>query len=183
MNSALITLSIPSSQVCLKDLSPFVPAFHNFTDIIELSAEASGYVNNINLKRLLLKYSDKMLFVGKMEMRGITHPKNAYILGQVNKMYVTTDGIAGLVSNFNGHPAKLPDPIIKLGTVNFSGEISGFFDNLVAYGKLSSAIGSLQADLVLGKDKDERVGSFIKGHISTSVIQLHDLSLTANHIR
>lgn len=180
MNSALITLSIPSSQVCLKDLSPFVPAFHNFTDIIELSAEASGYVNNINLKRLLLKYSDKMLFVGKMEMRGITHPKNAYILGQVNKMYVTTDGIAGLVSNFNGHPAKLPDPIIKLGTVNFSGEISGFFDNLVAYGKLSSAIGSLQADLVLGKDKDERVGSFIKGHISTSVIQLHELFAANN---
>ena len=180
MNSALLTLNIPSSQVCLKDFSPFIPAFHNFTDIIELSAEASGYVNNINLKRLLLKYSDKMLFVGKMEMRGITNPKNAYILGQVNKMYVTTDGIAGLVSNFNGHPVSLPDPIVKLGTVNFSGEISGFFDNLIAYGKLSSAIGSLQADLIIGKDKNERIGSYIKGHISTSTIQLHELFAANN---
>lgn len=88
-----VELNIAPSQICLKDLSAFVPAFRNFSETIELSAEASGYINNIDLKRLTLKYSDKMLFVGKMGMKGITHPEDAYIFGQVNKMYITTEGL------------------------------------------------------------------------------------------
>ena len=56
-----VELNIAPSQICLKDLSAFVPAFRNFSETIELSAEASGYINNIGLKRLTLKYSDKML--------------------------------------------------------------------------------------------------------------------------
>ncbi len=163
-----VELNIAPSQICLKDLSAFVPAFRNFSETIELSAEASGYINNIGLKRLTLKYSDKMLFVGKMEMKGITHPEDAYIFGQVNKMYITIEGISGLANNFNERPVKLPDAIVKLGTINFTGEISGFFDNLVAFGKFSSAIGSVQTDLIFGNDKEKNIAAYLKGHLSTS---------------
>lgn len=170
-----VELNIAPSQICLKDLSAFVPAFRNFSETIELSAEASGYINNIGLKRLTLKYSDKMLFVGKMEMKGITHPEDAYIFGQVNKMYITTEGISGLANNFNERPVKLPDAIVKLGTINFTGEISGFFDNLVAFGKFSSAIGSVQTDLIFGNDKEKNIAAYLKGHLSTSPLHLNEL--------
>ena len=109
LNHAPLALNISPSQICLKDLSSFVPAFSNFTETIELSAEASGAINNINLKQLTLRYSDKMLFIGKMDLKGISHPEDAYIFGQVNKMYITTDGLSGLINNFNkktGRPAR-----------------------------------------------------------------------------
>lgn len=175
LDDSPITLNIAPSQICMKDFSPFIPAFHNFAETIELSAEASGYVNNINLKQLTLKYSDKMLFVGKMELKGISHPEEAYIFGQINKMYITTDGITGLATNFSEHPIKLPEPIIKLGTINFTGEISGFFDNLVAFGKFSSSVGSLQTDLIFGKNKEKGIAAYLKGHISASGLQLNEL--------
>lgn len=175
LNQAPLALNISPSQVCLKDLSPFVPAFRNFTEAIELSAEASGYINNIDLKRLTLRYSDKMLFIGKMELKGISHPSEAYIFGQVNKMYITTDGLAGLVNNFNKQPVVLPEPIVKLGTVNFTGEISGFIDNLVAFGKFSSAIGSVQTDMIFGSDRENGITAYLKGHISTPGLQLNEL--------
>lgn len=175
LNHSPVVLNIAPSQICLKDLSAFVPAFRNFSEAIELSAEASGYINNIDLKRLTLKYSDKMLFVGKMEMKGITHPEDAYIFGQVNKMYITTEGISGMANNFNEHPVALPDAIVKLGTINFTGEISGFFDNLVAFGKFSSAIGSMQTDLIFGSDKENNIAAYLKGHLSTSTLHLDEL--------
>ncbi|WP_455637863.1 translocation/assembly module TamB domain-containing protein [Parabacteroides sp.] len=175
LNHAPVVLNISPSQICLKDLSAFVPAFGNFTETIELSAEASGYINNFDLKRLTLRYSDKMLFIGKMELKGISHPEDAYIFGQVNKLYITTDGIAGLANNFNKKPVTLPDPIIKLGTVNFTGEISGFFDNLVAFGKFSSAIGSVQTDMIFGRDKEHGIAAYLKGHVSTPGLQLDEL--------
>lgn len=175
LNHAPVVLNISPSQICLKDLSPFVPAFSNFTETIELSAEASGYINNFDLSRLTLRYSDKMLFIGKMELKGISHPEEAYLFGQVNKMYITTDGIAGLVNNFNKTPVVLPDPVVKLGTVNFTGEISGFFDNLVAFGKFSSAIGSVQTDMIFGSDKESGITAYLKGHVSTPGLQLDEL--------
>lgn len=108
LNHAPLALNISPSQICLKDLSSFVPAFSNFTETIELSAEASGAINNINLKQLTLRYSDKMLFIGKMDLKGISHPEDAYIFGQVNKMYITTDGLSGLINNFNKNRSCCP---------------------------------------------------------------------------
>lgn len=108
-------------------------------------------------------------------MKGITHPEDAYIFGQVNKMYITTEGISGLANNFNERPVKLPDAIVKLGTINFTGEISGFFDNLVAFGKFSSAIGSVQTDLIFGNDKEKNIAAYLKGHLSTSPLHLNEL--------
>ena len=115
-----MNLRIAPSEVCLKDLSAFVPAFQNFADMIVMSAEVNGSVNNINLKQLTLKYSDKMLFLGKMELKGITHPDEAYVFGQVNKMYLTTSGLQGLANNFSSRPVVLPKELIKLGTINFT---------------------------------------------------------------
>lgn len=175
ISKAPIDLKINSSQICLKDLKSFVPAFKNFADTIEMSADANGYVNNFNLKRITLKYSDKMLFVGQMKLKNITHPEETYILGKVNKMYLTTDGISSLVNNFNQRPQLLPAPLIKLGTINFTGEISGFFDNLVAFGKLSSSIGSIQTDLLFGSDKENNTAAYLRGRIASSDLRLHEL--------
>lgn len=175
LNDAPLNLDIAPSQICLKDLAPLVPAFRNFNDTIELSAEASGCINRIDLKQLILKYSDKMLFVGKMELKGITRPEETYLFGQVNKLYITTDGLSGLVNNFNRQPVRLPDPVIQLGTINFTGEISGFFDNLVAFGKLSSSIGSIETDLIFGKNKEKNIAAYLRGHITSSQLRIHEL--------
>ncbi|MDH6304325.1 hypothetical protein M2459_001057 [Parabacteroides sp. PF5-5] len=175
LNKAPLTLDIIPSQIYLKELSMFVPAFRNFTDHVEISAEADGFINDINLKRLTLKYSDKMLFIGKMSLKGITHPENAYLFGEVNKMYITNEGLSGLVNNFSKDPVILPEPVNRLGTINFAGEISGFFDNLVAYGKLSTAIGSIETDILFGSNKEQDIAAHLKGTISSSELLISDL--------
>jgi hypothetical protein len=174
MNAPII-LDIAPSQIYLKEFTPFVPAFSNFTDPVELSAEASGYINQIDLKRLTVKYSEKMLFVGKMSLKGITRPDETYLLGEVNRMYLTTDGLSGLINNFNARPVILPEAVKRLGTIHFTGEISGFFDNLIAYGKLSSAIGSIETDLLFGSNKEKNIAAYIRGAVSSSELLINEL--------
>ena len=169
-----IAITIAPSQIGLKDLSAFVPAFKNFTETVELSAEASGRINDINLKHLTLKYSDEMLFIGKMGLQNITKPQEAYISGQVNKMYVTTEGLSGLVNNFSPNPVQLPPTISNLGTINFTGEVSGFFNHLEAFGKLSSTIGSIETNLIVKQNKEKNI-SHITGSLSTSHLHLKEL--------
>lgn len=167
IDKAPLELRIAPSQLCLKDLQAFVPAFRNFTDPLELTANASGYIDNIDLKQLTLRYSDKMLFTGQMELKGITHPEETYVFGRVNQMYITSDGLEGILNNFNDKPSALPAELARLGTVRFHGEISGFFDNLVAFGTFSTAIGNLNTDLIFGHNKEKGIAAYIKGHLST----------------
>lgn len=175
INNAPIALRIAPSQICLRDLTAFVPAFANFRDTIELSAEATGYINNIDLKHLTLDYSNKMLFSGKMEMRGITNPEETYVYGQIKEMFITSDGLSGMVNNFSENTIILPEPIHNLGTLHFTGEISGFFDNLVAFGRFSSDIGSINTDVIVGKNPEKNIGTYIKGHVSTTGLMIDKL--------
>ena len=175
LNESPVLLDMAPSHICLKDLSAFVPAFRNFTETIELAADITGYINDISLQQLTLKYSDRMLFVGKMNMKNISNPQKAHLFGEVNKLYITTEGITGLANNFSEHPITLPPAIVQLGTVNFTGKIAGFLDDLVATGKLSTAIGSIETDVTVGKDKERNIGTFIKGEISTTPLSLNEL--------
>ena len=175
LDNAPITLRIAPSQIALQDLSAFVPAFKNFTDTLELTAEAEGNVNDFNLQQLTLRFGEKMLFIGQMALSDITHPKDAYLNGKINKLYLTTAGLHDLAQNLSEQPVRLPDPLMRLGTINFSGEISGFADNLTAHGKLASAIGSLQLDVVFGAEREKQIAAFLQGKVASSELQLHEL--------
>ncbi len=170
-----IRLHIAPSQICLKDISAFVPALRNFADTVALSAQAQGSINHIQLQNLTISYNHNLKLVGKMNLKGISQPKNAYLYGKINNMFITSKGLNWLVNGFSKSPVQLPKPIQNLGTIDFTGEISGFFDNLVAYGKLNTAIGSIQTDLIVGKNPDEHIAAYLKGHLSTSNLRLHDL--------
>ena len=49
------------------------------------------------------------------------------------------------------------------------------FDNLVAFGKLSSSIGSIQTDLIFGSNKDKNIAAYLRGRIASSNLRLHEL--------
>lgn len=168
-------LHIAPSQISLRDISAFVPALKNFSDTISISASASGSINHIYLQNLSVNYNKQLRLSGKMELKGISHPSDAYLFGQVNSMFITSSGLNWLINSLSKSPVNLPAPVTKLGTIDFTGEISGFFDNLVAYGKLSTSVGSLQTDLVFGKNKEENIAAFLKGNISTSSLKIERL--------
>lgn len=175
LNNAPVELSIAPSQIYLRELSPFIPAFSNFNDTVQLSAEATGYINNINLRQFTMRQSDKMLFNGMMELRSITSPQETYVFGQVNKLYITSEGLANIIQNFNEQAIEPPEALLNLGSVNFTGEISGFFDNLVAFGKFTTPVGSIETDMIIGSNKERNIASYISGHISTSNLELDQL--------
>ncbi len=175
LNEAPVELSIAPSHIYLKELSPFIPAFAHFSDTIQLAAEATGTINNIALKKLTIRQSNKLFFSGLMDLRGITSPGDAYLFGRVNQLHVTTEGIRNLVNNFSKQPITLPAAVDELGTVNFTGEISGFFDNLVAFGKFTSGVGSIQTDLIFGSNKEKNIEAYLKGHVATSNLEIDRL--------
>jgi hypothetical protein len=170
---SVLTVNISPSKISPKDLTSFLPFLGDFPDIIDFSADISGSINDISLNKIELQYGTEMSFSGNMSLKGLTdRDDELYLLGQVKKLHVTTEGLRKISNNFNSN-IILPEPVTKLNVLEFTGEISGFTNHLVAFGKFSSSIGSVQMDMLIGNKKDATM--YLKGNIASSELRINNL--------
>jgi hypothetical protein len=172
-DKSVLTANISSSEIFPEDFAAFLPVLKNFPDIIDFSADISGSINDISLNEIALQYGAEMLFLGNMSLKGLTgQDDELYLLGQIKKLHITTEGLHKISSHFNNN-IVLPELITKLNVLEFTGEISGFTNHLVAFGNLSSSIGSVQVDMLTGNKKDTTM--YLKGNIASSELRINDL--------
>jgi hypothetical protein len=177
-DKSLLTVHIAPSEISWNDFDAFLPAMKNFSENIRVSANISGSINDLSLNELALQYGTEMSFSGNMGLKGLTGKNDElYLLGQVKKLHVTTEGLRKISGHLR-HPIALPEPVTKLDALDFTGEISGFINHLVAFGNLSSSIGSVQMDLLIGNKKDTTM--YLKGTVSSSELSINHLFENGN---
>ena len=175
-NEYHIKFNLEPSKIAPKDLAFLTPILKDFSDVVEVSADISGHLNSLSLNKLTLEYGRDLSFTGSMELNNMANKdEELYLFGQVQRFSVTTEGLSRFANNFNTINLSLPAPVMNLGRLNFTGEISGFTDNLVAYGNLSSPIGSIQMDMLIGNDHKRDTTMYLKGNIASSDLQISSL--------
>jgi hypothetical protein len=179
-SKAPVRLKIAPSQICLKDIAAFVPAFDNFTSIIDITTEAVGFADDFSLNDLRLEMNHSTLILGKINLAGITRRSETYLFGKIDNASVTAEGLVRIINHFKEQPVSIPDFVKRLNDLHFSGEISGFFDHLIAYGKLRSDIGSVDMDLSVGLQKENNESFNLKGQIASTELQLNKLFDSGN---
>ena len=173
-SSMIITLA--SSKITPKDFAFLTPILRDFSDVIEVSADISGQTNSISFNKMALTYGRDMSFSGNMALNNISKEgEELYLFGQVKHLNITTEGLRKLSNNFKDLNITLPEPVMNIGELNFTGEISGFTDNLVAFGNLSSPIGAVQMDMLIGRTGMRDTTMHLKGNISSSDLQISSL--------
>jgi Uncharacterized protein conserved in bacteria len=172
----LIKFNLEPSKIAPKDLAFLTPVLKNFTDMADVSANISGFINSLSFNKLTLTYGKDLSFSGNMDLKNVANKdEELYLFGQVQHLSVTTEGLSRIANNFNSINISLPDPVMKIERLNFTGEISGFSDNLVAFGNLSSPIGSVQMDMLVGYDQKRDTSMYLKGNIASSDLQISSL--------
>jgi hypothetical protein len=174
LNRAPIHLQMGVSQICLKDFSAFIPNLQRFPDIIQMSAKVSGFINDFSLDELVFRQNGVMSVLGIMNLKDITQPEKTYLFGKASVM-LTASGLEKIIAGLYDQPPPLPLQVSHFGDLHFSGEISGFTDNLVAYGNLQSDIGSLSMDMMFGHKKKENIAFYMKGKVSSSELIINSL--------
>ena len=176
VNEFLIKFNLKPSKIAPKDLAFLTPVLKDFSDIVEVSADISGFINSLSLNKLTLAYGRDLSFTGSMDLKNIVNKdEELYLFGQVQRLSVTTEGLSRIANNFNSINLSLPQPVMNLERLIFTGEISGFTDNLVAFGNLASPIGSVQMDMLIGYDQKRDTSMYIKGNIESSDLQISSL--------
>ena len=176
VKESMLSVNLSSSKVTPKDFTFLTPALKDFSDIVDISADIKGYVNSISLSKLSLSYGKDMSFTGSIDLNNVaSKDEELYLFGQVQRLNVSTEGLRRISNNFKNINIAIPEPVMNIGELNFTGEISGFTDNLVAFGNLSSPIGAIQMDMLIGHSRNQDTLMYLKGNIASSDLQISSL--------
>ncbi|MDR1675030.1 MAG: translocation/assembly module TamB domain-containing protein [Tannerella sp.] len=170
-----VELRLNASGLSLRDFAAFVPALRHFPEKTELSAEVSGFPNDMRVRQLTLKQNSALSFQGEMELKNLLQPETTYLFGRIDRLQVTAARLSEIAGRLTEKPFALSAPLRRLGHIDFAGEISGFTDHLVAYGKLQSDIGSLETDMLIGHRREEHIAFYLKGRVASSELDVSRL--------
>lgn len=144
------------SQITLKDISPFVPALSHFKDPITLDMDVKGTVDQLTCPRLeITADNEQFRLSGDVSLQDLSRPQDAYVYGKLSELSANTRGVAFLVRNLSSNYNGVPPVLERLGDIDFRGEISGYFTDLVTYGLLRTGLGNVKTDLKLSSDKSK----------------------------
>lgn len=180
IDNILADCIIAPSQISPKDIAAFVPQLKTFDEVLTLQAQISGSADNINIQDLVLAYGDKIHLVANTEIKDLRDTHKMYILGSIEDFTATADGIQKLVNNFPKQKKSLPKEIFNLGKISFQGDISGYLDQLTAFGSFDTNLGMVKTDILFRYKHQKWMDYTCQGKIYSSDFDLGKL-LGNNH--
>lgn len=160
-------LKFEQSKVALKDIITFAPKLkknkffvNNADEVIQINGRLKGRVNNLRGQDLKLLIGRKTIIEGDFSSRDLANKGDESLNLGLKRLKTDVWTLRQLVPNFNP-----PSNFNKLGNINFKGRFDGFFVDFVAYGDLSTDLGSATMDMRLDL-KDGREGAKYTGNLN-----------------
>jgi len=156
-----------SSTVSFKDLQYFATELFHINRKLTFSGNARGTVDRFKVKNLELKYADNTYFKGNVSMAGLPNFDETYMELDVADLSLRKEEVESMPSYpFDSlKNIELPDNIAALGTTHFKGKFNGFYNDFVAYGNITTALGFFSSDINL-KIADNDRQTIYKGSLT-----------------
>jgi len=139
------------SVIAVSDLTYFFPELktkpffkENANSVLNLSGIVNGNLKNLEADRLNLAIDDRINLRGSISGRNLDKPKSAIFNMYIDDLNTSMSDLREIIPGFNP-PAQFD----KLGPIHFTGDIEGFFNDLVVYGNTRSDIGTVDLDMRL----------------------------------
>lgn len=157
------------SIVSFTDIAFFAPELSGIDKSLKLDGDFHGSVNNFKGKNVTLQWGNYSKFHGNISMNGLPHIDETYIDITADEIKTNKKDVEWLpLPPFNEKQhVEVPQNLSSLGNVTFKGKFTGFFSDFVAYGNVSTAIGSLSSDLNLKYNKKSKTSDY-SGHLAAS---------------
>lgn len=159
VDKVLMNGDMRNSRVGFKDLLYFAPDLRDNdyfreknTEFIQISSKFSGRVNSLNARNIDAQVANSLKFKGAFIGRDLTKPSESLL--NIGVKYLETDihTLNKLIPGFT-----VPQNFYKLNRINFKGRFDGYYQDFVAYGDLSTDLGTADVDMRLNlKDGSQK---------------------------
>jgi hypothetical protein len=140
---------IKLSTITLSDLSAFVPEFKNVKGKATFKGLITGKVSGMRFEKMELKYGNSFSLNADLDVNGLPNLSEAFVYGKINDLHFEKADLQDFVSDLTKAPFLLPNELNQLGLIHYKGNITGFLNNLVLFGNLSTNVGNVSTDFSL----------------------------------
>lgn len=172
-NKVQLSFHLLPSCVALKDLSAFMPAFSSFKDELWIEVSANGSINSLTCSNLSVSADNDFQLHGETSFQNLSKLEDAYVFGELSNLYISPEGMAFFARNLT-NSTEVPPPLRHLGAILFRGEISGYFTDLVTYGRIQTDLGTIQTDVKLSSKEGQNAFAY-SGTVKTDNFELGEM--------
>lgn len=166
---------IAPSYIAPKDIAALTPSLQHFKDIVSLQGHISGTADNLTVSDLEIDHGDKMHLLTNIEVKDLRHKDKMYVLGSIDEFMINSNEVEGFINNFSEKKIVLPKQLTHLGAISFEGDISGYLNQLTAFGSLETALGIVKTDVLFGFNPRQGISSYVQGKVYTSEFEIGKL--------
>ena len=169
-----INAPISNSHIAFSDLKAFVPEFRNVRGAASITGLITGRLSSLHFQKIQIKYGKSFLLNADLDINGLPDSRELFIYGQIKDLQVEKADVQDLVSEITNKPFVIPQEVNQLGLLRYKGNVTGFLNNLVVFGNLTTNIGSVSTDILL-KFENRLRDLIYNGTIKSSNLQLGKL--------
>lgn len=172
-NSVNLDISLEDSKFDLEDAGYFIPSVYGIRGTVRLGGQFSGPVSNIRGRDLYVYYGFNTSIRGNFHLMGLPQIEETFIHGSLEEMRTSATDLAGFRLPVKSRQSylQLSDNLTNLGRMSFQGQVTGFVNDMVAYGRLVTDIGIISSDILVRRSSSGGL-PYYKGMLTTEHFDL-----------
>ncbi len=143
IHNVLLEGNFKDSKIHSDDIAYFAPAVKTWNRIFYFQGNVKGAIDNLAGKKIIVKSANTTLD-GDITLKGLPDIRNTFIDIKSNNLQTNYNDLVTLIPSLKS--IKTPQ-LSQLGNIRFKGNFTGFINDFVAYGNISTSLGNVNADL------------------------------------
>lgn len=150
-----------TSLVSFIDINYFARSFDGITDKVRLKTQVKGTVENFKARNLFASFHSGTIIKGHLDMKGLPEIDDTYLYLDARELITRKKSLESLHYIFGEDSTfRIPDNFYQLGLVHYKGILSGFINDMVAYGNFRTDLGNLRTDVSFRYDEKRDITAY-----------------------
>jgi hypothetical protein len=169
-----IDIQFENSLVKFQTLGYIIPSLRNYDFGAVINGKVRGPLCDVRGKNLTITSGAQTRIATNFHISGLPNIEQTMMIIDVKELSTSSKDIELFKQIDTNQPIiSLPTELNQLNKITYKGNFTGFINDFVAYGTISSAIGKISLDLSFKPDTTQNTD--FKGNVSTSNLDLGKL--------
>ncbi len=174
-----VDANIENSLLNTQTLGHIAPELSDYGIEVVLNGKVKGTISDLRAKNLLITSGAQTRILTNFHITGLPKISKTLMIVDFKELSTSRADIEQFkIVKTNKPIVSLPSELDELKKITYKGNFTGFINNFVAFGSISSAIGKLSLDLSIKPDTTQNTE--FSGNVSTTNLELGRLLKTTS---
>lgn len=149
-----LTANFKKTKVDMHDISYFARGLRGMKNVITISGEFKGKINNFKCKDFEFAFGKNTYFKGNIVSNGLPNIEETFADIRFKSFTTSQQDIINITlpSKKEKKSIKLPEILKNFGFINITGTYTGFYNDFVADLNINTNLGTIKTDLALKRN-------------------------------